>query len=147
MQDEIAVLSGEHTITVFFDLTKFFDSVNLSKLIEFAIQADFPLGVLAYDLQFHLAPRFVKWNQWLADCIMPDIGVVAGLKFSSTLSRLILYPVISAMHYQVPKSLKHAVEIFIDDVAQTMYSDMPGTSSSMPEVLCASCTPSSKTWI
>ena len=72
---------------------------------------------------------------------MPDVGVVPGLKSNSTLSRLILHPIIHTMHFQVTKSIKHSIEILIDDVALTMYSSMPGTfiknASTMVRTLCA----------
>ena len=57
LEAELANFEGQQTITLLWDIKKFFDSIDISKLIEEAEATGFPLRQLALSLAVHLAPR------------------------------------------------------------------------------------------
>ena len=60
--DELAVLSGQRILDIYWDVTNFYDSLDLVVLIELCIHEEFSLQIAAMDLQVHLGLRFIKWG-------------------------------------------------------------------------------------
>ena len=56
------MLSGQRTLDIYWDVAKFYDSLDLVVLIELCIHEEFSLQVAAMDLQVHLGLRFIKWG-------------------------------------------------------------------------------------
>ena len=53
---ELEAREGQQTVTLLWDLKKFFDSINIPKLVEEAEETGFPIKQLALSLAVHLAP-------------------------------------------------------------------------------------------
>ena len=62
LREELHILKGGAVANTFWDLEKFYDSISLPLLIEFAIDADYPLDLFFFDMLFHVAPTVLKRN-------------------------------------------------------------------------------------
>ena len=87
---ELCVLSGMTAITVFWDLAKFYDSLDLVVVVSLAQRAGFPVRVAAMDLQVHTGLRFLRWHGAAAQPIASCTSVLAGSRFSNTYARVFL---------------------------------------------------------
>ena len=112
--DELIVQEGGHNINIYWDVEKFYDSVDLVKLLIFAQERGFPLAVAALDLQAHLAMRVLRWCGCHSLPLAVSSSILAGSKFSNSYARLYLYDVLEAMHSELPLQVGQHV----DDLAQ-----------------------------
>ncbi len=128
--DELAVLSGQDTIGVYWDLQKFYDSIDIIKLIELSTRRGFSVAVAAIDLQVHLGLRLLKWAGSFSDPIPVSSSVLAGSKFSNIYARLYLYDLIENIHYQFPV----IVGLHVDDVATIAHGNIDDCFTVITEV-------------
>ena len=90
---ERASILGKTTVLVLWDVEKFFDSLQLDRTIQAAIDLDFPSEILVLGLQVHKAPRLIKACGTLASMIQTtDRSIIAGCTISTSLSRAYLRP-------------------------------------------------------
>ena len=82
--DEVAVLSGDCSAGIYFDIEKFYDSINLPRLIELSTRRGFSLFIAAMDLQVHAGLRVLSWAGCHSEPINISTSVLAGSKFSNT---------------------------------------------------------------
>eukprot|EP00959_Pyramimonas_sp_CCMP1952_P266846 5578821-Pyramimonas_sp.AAC.1 len=68
--DEAAIANGKHVACPLLDLTKFYDSVSLVLLLQFAEQTTYPMMVTPMEVQMCLAPRHLTANLWISPRIM-----------------------------------------------------------------------------
>ena len=76
--DELALLENKTPITAYWDIQKFYDNVNISKLIKAAFEMDLPLRAMGIALQMHLAPRILSVNKWASRIIQVSNSLIAG---------------------------------------------------------------------
>ena len=57
--DEISALNHEEVLKILWDLEKFYDTINISLLIDRAFGLNYPIGPLALGIQMHMAPRCI----------------------------------------------------------------------------------------
>ncbi len=124
LYDELHILEGDVAFGMYWDIEKFYDSIRLVLLIQLAVQAGYPVHILAFDIMFHLAPRILKWNSAFSDFIPVTNGILAGAKRSGTFARIFLYPIIAAMHRQIPPQITTRLRLYADDIAQNVYGKL-----------------------
>ena len=112
--DETASVTGTVVALVFFDVAKFYDSINLSALVYKAMDAGYPAVDLALVMQLYLAPGRVKANQGFATAGSPSTGIVPGSGQANHLARCMLYAELERVHNKVPRC---HLQQFVDDVA------------------------------
>ena len=55
--DELAVSEGKTPLTAHWDIKKYYDNIDIAKLIDILFKFEFPLRAPILALQMHLAPR------------------------------------------------------------------------------------------
>ena len=76
----MARTEGQHTMTILWDMEKFFDSINVAaRLLEEAKLTGFPMQQLALSLIVHHSPRRLKMGDAIGSAIC-DLGrsITAG---------------------------------------------------------------------
>ena len=125
---EQAVLRGKLVVQMLWDMTKFFDSIDIPKLIERCEKLDFPRDQLCLGMQVHRAPRVLRAA---GSCgkVIPTTGVdiLAGCTLSTSLSRGFLRPAVAGGGVESTLN-KHAVvesrtNQHVDDVSQIVIGD------------------------
>ncbi len=90
---EVATLLGKFSALVLWDMKAFFDSLDASRLVEAAEDADFPLDQLALGLILHRAPRMLRVQGCYGDSIArTGRSVLAGCTLSTSFARAYLRP-------------------------------------------------------
>ena len=112
---EIAQLSGHASLSIFWDMAKFYDSIDLVRLMILGNTAGILARTFMLDMMSHCSPRFLRWCKSCSDIIEVSNGMLAGGKFSNTYARIALYPILHACRYRVPGSIRQLV----DDLSQT----------------------------
>ena len=112
--DECAVLKRESTAGIYWDVEKFYDSINIVRLAELSQEFNFPIAVSSLDLQVHVAPRVVRWANFYSEATPIFSSILAGSKFSNSYARIALYRLLDAAHAQLPDQVRQ----YVDDLAQ-----------------------------
>ena len=87
---EVAQALGIHAGCALNDFHKFFDSIEVEKLLEKALECDFPLPELLILMYQHLAPRVIQLQGTCSDPIQIHNSILQGCRFSGTLTRVLL---------------------------------------------------------
>ena len=93
--DETACDLGFDCSTLFVDMDKFYDHVDLTRLIGKARELGYPLVCLALGMLVHTAERVVKVVGAFGDPLLPDGGVVAGCTQANGYARVVLHEVLA----------------------------------------------------
>ena len=101
-------------------MEKFYDSIDLMKLSDLAEQASYPMHVFIYDMFYQLAPRVLRWYSAYSEPIPVSRGILAGSRRGNTFARVVLYPIIHKIHYNIPHSLSLESGVHVDDIAQSL---------------------------
>jgi hypothetical protein len=116
MLDEIEANELGTSIAGYCDLEKFYDSINIPKLITHAMACGFPLAALTLLLQVHLGTRLLRVNKWVSEPILPYTSIIAGCRASGHLARVLLYPVLQMQHDAEPIPRALHFRCFVDDL-------------------------------
>ena len=116
--NEIARVSDQHSLSILWDVDKFFDSLSPEDVLQAAVDAAYPLSELILAMSMHVAPRCLVLGG-VASCILyPNRSIIAGCSHSNFFARLPIRPHIARMASEAkPPLLK--VATFVDDVSQT----------------------------
>ena len=66
---ELAFWLGDMSLAVFNDFEKFFDSIDIPKLLEQAVFTEFPARKLAFLIQQHVCPRVIQANGFTSKAV------------------------------------------------------------------------------
>ena len=86
LANESAATIGMASATLLWDLEKFYDSVNLERLVSESIRLGFCAVILYLSLAMHTSVRIIKVQGHLAEGIHPTTGLVAGDTHAQTLA-------------------------------------------------------------
>jgi hypothetical protein len=78
LMDEVAVLQGKETAAVYWDIEKFYDSIDWVRLIYWCLELSFPARLLEIALSVHSAQRVIKIGECYSAAQSPSNSVVAG---------------------------------------------------------------------
>ena len=98
------------------DIDGFYDSLNVTKLLNHALEHTFPAIVLAFEMLIHLGPRFIRDDLGVSKPIVPGRSIIAGIRGAVDLSRCALYNALHTAHHQFGAIL--STESWVDDVVQ-----------------------------
>ena len=90
LNDERAAVLGDYTLSVLFDMEKFYDNIDILKLIDLADEQQYPQLVLQLGLQIHIASRGLRCYQHCPGQIQPNHGIIAGCTQSTTFAKVYL---------------------------------------------------------
>ena len=119
LHDELDGYSSKVSITGYCDLEKFYDSIDVLKLIHHALACEFPLAPLTLLLQVHLSTRVIRVNKWVSEPLLPFTSIIAGCRSSGHLARVMLYSILQHhhdMHVPIPGLPQLHFRCFVDDL-------------------------------
>ena len=117
--DELAVLSGQKSAGVYYDVEKFYDSLDVVQLAKLSTSLGFPVLVAAMDLQIHVSARAPRWCSHYSFPMDVSSSILAGSKYSNSYARAYLYDMLDSLHKAVPVTLGQHV----DDLATLAHGD------------------------
>ena len=117
--DELAVLSGQKSAGVHYDVEKFYDSLDVAQLVKFSTYLGFPVLVAAMDLQIHVAARALRWCSHHSLPMDVSSSILAGSKYSNSYARAYLYDMLDGLHMAAPVTQSQHV----DDLATLAHGD------------------------
>jgi len=124
MFDEVATLNGEAVSTILWDMEKFYDNIQMNKLIAKAIEVEYPLTVFCLGLQMHMAPRALKTYDCNAYAQIPCNGIIAGCVQSNYLARVLLFTVMQELWNENIHPSKSYLRTVVDDIRQSECGDV-----------------------
>ena len=104
--DELAVAEGKTPLTAFWDAEKFYDNVNVVKLIQTISETLMPMRTPVLALQMHLSPRILSLQRWTSKPVGISNSIIAGCKLSNIFAEVFVYPALRKWHERyMPPSL------------------------------------------
>ena len=114
--DECTIEESGVVANIFWDIEKFFDSIDPKKLIILATRQGMNLRILAVAMQAHLAPRILKASGGYSNTIGVSRGIIAGCKFSVAFARSAIYWILEKAHSSLSCT---SIRQYVDDLAQS----------------------------
>ena len=126
--DELQVQEAGFVVGLFWDLEKFFDSIDPVLLIQLATEEGLCRRMMTLAMQIHLAPRFLKAGEYCSGGVRVSRSILAGCKYSIGFARSIVYQIMEQMHKGIgpQRSIvgqqscepETSLKQYIDDIAQ-----------------------------
>ena len=123
-QDELAHYDGEEVLRILWDMAKFYDNIDISKLMDRAIEMEYPIMILALGVSMHMAPRVLKTQEHFTMCELPSNGIIAGCTQSNIFARIFLFAILKWSIEGVPINCRMRnpdwdfLKSFVDDITQ-----------------------------
>ena len=108
--EEVASLSGQSAVCMFFDMEKFYDSACLYKLVDHAMARNFPKRLLYIAMQAYLSERILRAGDMVGQSIEPSNGILAGCSLGNRFARIILCKILDSVNNVLPAQLPAPME-------------------------------------
>jgi hypothetical protein len=115
LRAEVCTANGDEFLGLLWDAEKFYDNINLSKLAQASIKLGLPRRELILGWSTLLSPRAIRIGNVIGEAHEPATGMTAGLKRANFYARLMLHPILEAMHATIPRAGPRS---YVDDLAQ-----------------------------
>ena len=100
---EVAKILGYEAIGLLWDITAFFDEVDIALLIPLALSRGFCPWTLGLAVKVHMGPRAFKEGKYISSWMESSgCSILAGCITSVSLTRALLYDVLDDMHRSCP---------------------------------------------
>ncbi len=118
---EAATLTSKVAVQNLWDMSKFYDSIDWSRLAEVALDLNYSPRLLALGLQAHCGGRILQANGAVTTPIGNfDTSILAGCMQSTIFARIFLYHILDDIHKQWPMA---GPKQHVDDLSQTVYGN------------------------
>lgn len=87
---EVAARLGLKSVTIFYDYHKFFDTLDIERLVEQGIKCEFPITELVLCLSQHLSPRVIQVSGCSSESMSVFRSILAGCIFNKALTAVYL---------------------------------------------------------
>ena len=87
---------------IYYDMEKFYDSISVEDLISAMIAFEYPAHLATIDIQVHLGPRRISWQNLVSDPVQVSTSIIAGNRFSNRYARLVVYCRVDAAESTLP---------------------------------------------
>ena len=114
LRAEVAHWRKRVPLSVFNDIEKFFDTIDIELLLREAIELDFPPDILILALQQHLAPRIIQAEGYSSVPIEVSNGILQGCILSVCFTRLYF---LRDLHRLTQKHKDADVTVYVDDTS------------------------------
>ena len=125
------VILDESTSSVYWDLQKFCDSIDVRHLLRLGAECCFPRRVAVVDLQVHLGLRALRWAGASAKPQLVANSIPAGGKFSYAHARMMSHGISEEVHRVAPLVRVHR---HVDDLVQCAVGRQTAVIKQMVEV-------------
>jgi hypothetical protein len=119
LRHEIAHHVGACTGGVYFDMAKFYDSLQVDIVLEKAASLGFPPLVLYLALMVHMAPRILRAGQEYSDPVYPASSILAGCGMSVAWTRAVLHQLLDEVHRR-HRPTELSMESWVDDLTSVI---------------------------
>ena len=109
---QTAVAKGEHSASVLWDISKFYENVSHEKLVDRAIRSGFPIALLRVAIQMYRAPRHLTFKGLTLGGLCPLHGVVAGCAAATTFVKIYTIEPLDSFLLRNPFA---QLDVYIDD--------------------------------
>ena len=121
-QAELAIANLQHRVTLFLDLTTFYETISHVKLVQSARELQYPATLLNIAIQVYRGARVLTADSGYAPATYSGQGVVAGCPIAPSLSKLALHRTCEQV---ATSSLVANMDTWIDDISADMVSTCP----------------------
>ena len=98
LMDECAVALGYETASIYWDLMKFYDSVDWVRAIEWSLELGLPPRLLRIAMSIHKAPRIVLVGKLASSPIPIANSLVAGCASAIWIARVMVCSILERTH-------------------------------------------------
>ena len=113
---EVGALSNLCTASILWDIRAFFDSIRICDVVKLGVEHLFPPMLLRLALLVHVGPRAFKEKKFIGPWLQSTgLSIVAGCVSFVSITRCILYNVVSSMHINYRPI---QINTFVDDCPQ-----------------------------
>ena len=127
---EVGALSNLSTAAILWDISAFFDSIRIVDVVRLGVEHAFPSVLLRLSLLVHCGPRAFKEKNFIGPWLQSTgLSIVAGCVSSVSITRCILYNVVSSMHINYRPI---QINTFVDDCPQIHTGTEEFLSSHVP---------------
>ena len=119
LRDEVHGLTHGNNITCLFDMEKFYDNIDITKLIKMAHTTSYPPLLLALGMQMHLALRGTRCFNIYPGAHLPCNGIIAWCTQSTTFAKVLLHEVLQQAYHNHQGVM---IRSFVDDVRTSTYT-------------------------
>ena len=128
--DEVAQYSGQEVAKILWDYEKFYDTLNIAKLIEKCRAVQYPVKLAALGVLMHSAPRIIRAYDHHINVGIPHNGIIAGCTQSNHFARIFLHGIVRAVLEGSPYNYLtgepwNSIRTFVDDVSHTVRAKQP----------------------
>ena len=123
---EVGRATNRRIISLLIDLQCFYDSVELSQLLELWEPLDFPPAFMNMIFEVYSGPRLLQAEGITSSPVHCQRGMLAGCPAAPLVAKLILAPVMQEFQQKHPKA---SVDVWVDDIS----IDFTGTD---PHLVC-----------
>ena len=103
-------------MSILWDIRAFFDSIRIVDVVKLGVEHLFPPVLLRLSLLAHVGPRAFKEKSFIGPWLQSaGLSIVAGCVSSVSITRCILYNVVSSMHLNYRPI---QINTFVDDCPQ-----------------------------
>ena len=135
---EVGALSNLCTASILWDIRAFFDSIRICDVVKLGVEHQFPPMLLRLALLVHVGPRAFKEKNFIGPWLQSTgLSIVAGCVSSVSITRCILYNVVSSMHINYRPI---QINTFVDDCPQIHTGTNKNMSSHVPVAASAFAT-------
>ena len=114
LQSELCKHNDIHTVTCLADLSCFYDTVDLDKLIQPARELEYPLLHLKMAIDLYRGPRVIQAEGIATDPQHYRKGILQGCPQAPAIAKLVLYKPLLSLQRQHPAAL---LQTWVDDVS------------------------------
>ena len=113
---EVAKTLGFEAIGILWDISAFFDSIDIAMLIPLALEWEFCPWLLGLAVKVHMGPRAFKEGKYISPWVESSgLSILAGCMTSVSLTRALLYDMLDDLHWSYrPITLR----TWVDDIFQ-----------------------------
>jgi hypothetical protein len=128
--DEVCFQLGYDVTTTLWDMEKFYDNIDITKLMKIADDLGYPVRLSALGLAMHMAPRAVRAGDAVSIIVENSRGIIAGCSQSNAFARAFLHETLQLSYArQCIAREKQFVRQFVDDIRQTIAVQPLATSA------------------
>ena len=121
LQDECTVALGQHCASVFWDMEKFYDSIDWVRVMDWAAELGLPAPLVQVAMTIHMAPIIIKVGKIVAPLHRPSNSLVAGCISAIWLSMVMVCTILSRTHEEGTLRSRN----FFDDIVSRAEGAVP----------------------
>ena len=126
MRCEVSRVRGKHHVTLYMDLSAFYEHIEHHALIHQALDLCFPPLPLYWALSVYQGPRLILVDGVASPTFAAKRGVLAGDPIAPLLAKVALYKPLQEI---LSSSAVHSADVWVDDISLDVEEDNAGKAA------------------